>query len=69
MEAKTGNDCLLTYLFTYLNPHLRICLLTLEREEGMFLFRERNTDGCLRSRPQLRTEPATFWCTDDAPSS
>ena len=49
------------------NPHLKICLLILEREEGWVggereRVRERHQSVDFRYAPQLGLEPTTFWC-------
>ena len=50
-------------------PHLRTCLLILERGEGRGRERKRNIDvrgtpiACLSRAPWKGAEPMTFWCT------
>ena len=46
--------------FIFFNPHLNICLLILEREEGRG--EERNMIGCLPYMPYWGIEPAIYVC-------
>ena len=54
------------FISYFLNPHPRICLLILEREEKREREKhqcERETSiGCLSYTPRQGIEPATFWC-------
>ena len=47
--------------FLFFNPHLRMCLLILEREKHRC--ESKTLIGCLPCMPRLGIEPTSFWCT------